>query len=58
MKKETQGKTDLYIASWLKSQSRDKVLVVQLTTQSIIIFNALFRPMELLIYCFRVELKY
>lgn len=25
MKKETQGKTDLYIASWLKSQPRDKV---------------------------------
>ncbi|KAL9262522.1 tas-like protein [Drosera capensis] len=26
MKKETQGKTDLYIGSWLKSQARDKVL--------------------------------
>ncbi|GAB2251654.1 hypothetical protein Droror1_Dr00004501 [Drosera rotundifolia] len=25
MKKETQGKTDLYIGSWLKSQVRDKV---------------------------------
>ncbi|GAV73799.1 Aldo_ket_red domain-containing protein [Cephalotus follicularis] len=27
MKKETQGKTDLYIASWLKSQPRNKVIV-------------------------------
>ncbi|GAU25244.1 hypothetical protein TSUD_17570 [Trifolium subterraneum] len=27
MKKETQGKTDLYIASWLKSQSRDKIIL-------------------------------
>ncbi|XP_058724278.1 uncharacterized protein LOC131595814 [Vicia villosa] len=27
MKKETQGTTDLYVASWLKSQSRDKVIV-------------------------------
>ncbi|RVW33381.1 Protein tas [Vitis vinifera] len=27
MKKETQGKTDLYIASWLKSQPRDKVIL-------------------------------
>ncbi|AES60254.1 putative aldo/keto reductase, NADP-dependent oxidoreductase domain-containing protein [Medicago truncatula] len=27
MKKETQGKTDLYIASWLKSQSRDKIII-------------------------------
>ncbi|KAK6929778.1 NADP-dependent oxidoreductase domain [Dillenia turbinata] len=27
MKKETQGRTDLYIASWLKSQPRDKVIV-------------------------------
>lgn len=27
MKKETQGKTDLYIGSWLKSQPRDKVLL-------------------------------
>lgn len=25
MRKETQGKTDLYIGSWLKSQPRDKV---------------------------------
>lgn len=27
MKKETQGKTDLYIGSWLKSQVRDKIIV-------------------------------
>ncbi|RWR83974.1 protein tas [Cinnamomum micranthum f. kanehirae] len=27
MRKETQGKTDLYIASWLKSMSRDKVIL-------------------------------
>ncbi|XP_077252874.1 uncharacterized protein LOC143892267 [Tasmannia lanceolata] len=27
MKKETQGRTDLYVGSWLKSQSRDKVIV-------------------------------
>ncbi|KAF7837465.1 Protein tas [Senna tora] len=27
MKKETQGKTDLYIGSWLKSQSRDKIIL-------------------------------
>ncbi|XP_010671025.2 uncharacterized protein LOC104887935 [Beta vulgaris subsp. vulgaris] len=27
MRKETQGKTDLYIASWLKSQPRDKVII-------------------------------
>lgn len=27
MKKETQGSTDLYIGSWLKSQPRDKVIV-------------------------------
>ncbi|CAN6883390.1 unnamed protein product [Brassica oleracea] len=27
MKKETQGKTDLYISSWLKSQSRDKFVL-------------------------------
>ncbi|ESQ36483.1 hypothetical protein EUTSA_v10007737mg [Eutrema salsugineum] len=27
MKKETQGKTDLYISSWLKSQSRDKIVL-------------------------------
>ncbi|XP_068664723.1 uncharacterized protein [Aristolochia californica] len=27
MKKETQGRTDLYISSWLKSQSRDKVIL-------------------------------
>ncbi|MED6148894.1 hypothetical protein PIB30_057338 [Stylosanthes scabra] len=27
MKKETQGRTDLYIASWLKSQSRDKIIL-------------------------------
>ncbi|KAF5195640.1 Voltage-gated potassium channel subunit beta-1 [Thalictrum thalictroides] len=27
MKKETQGRTDLYVASWLKSQPRDKVIV-------------------------------
>lgn len=27
MKKETQGKTDLYIASWLKSQPREKVIL-------------------------------
>lgn len=26
MKQETQGRTDLYVGSWLKSQSRDKVL--------------------------------
>ena len=25
MNKETQGRTDLYIGSWLKSQPRDKV---------------------------------
>lgn len=25
MKKETQGRTDVYIGSWLKSQPRDKV---------------------------------
>ncbi|KAL9319403.1 hypothetical protein ACSQ67_015920 [Phaseolus vulgaris] len=27
MKKETQGKTDLYIGSWLKSQPRDKIIL-------------------------------
>ncbi|XP_004497872.1 uncharacterized protein [Cicer arietinum] len=27
MKKETQGSTDLYIGSWLKSQSRDKIIL-------------------------------
>lgn len=27
MKKETQGRTDLYIGSWLKSQQRDKVII-------------------------------
>ncbi|OMO95437.1 Aldo/keto reductase [Corchorus olitorius] len=27
MRKETNGRTDLYIASWLKSQPRDKVIV-------------------------------
>ncbi|KAF3655738.1 Protein tas [Capsicum annuum] len=27
MKKETQGKTDLYISSWMKSQPRDKVIL-------------------------------
>ncbi|EEF28919.1 protein tas [Ricinus communis] len=27
MRKETQGRTDLYIGSWLKSQPRDKVIV-------------------------------
>uniref|UniRef100_A0A803LMQ7 NADP-dependent oxidoreductase domain-containing protein n=1 Tax=Chenopodium quinoa TaxID=63459 RepID=A0A803LMQ7_CHEQI len=27
MKKETQGRTDLYIGSWLKSQPRDKVII-------------------------------
>ncbi|KAG5560341.1 hypothetical protein RHGRI_003590 [Rhododendron griersonianum] len=27
MKKETQGRTDLYISSWLKSQPRDKIIV-------------------------------
>lgn len=27
MKKETQGRTDLYIGSWLESQPRDKVIV-------------------------------
>ncbi|KAJ4722723.1 Oxidoreductase Tas aldo/keto reductase family protein [Melia azedarach] len=27
MKKETQGRTDLYISTWLKSQPRDKVIV-------------------------------
>ncbi|KAL6185110.1 hypothetical protein ACLB2K_041245 [Fragaria x ananassa] len=27
MKKETQGLTDLYIASWLKSQQRDKIVL-------------------------------
>eukprot|EP00268_Persea_americana_P028017 TRINITY_DN27261_c0_g1_i1.p2 TRINITY_DN27261_c0_g1~~TRINITY_DN27261_c0_g1_i1.p2 ORF type:complete len:236 (+),score=42.19 TRINITY_DN27261_c0_g1_i1:23-730(+) len=27
MRKETQGKTDLYIASWLKSMPRDKVIL-------------------------------
>ncbi|GMH29200.1 hypothetical protein Nepgr_031043 [Nepenthes gracilis] len=27
VKKETQGRTDLYIGSWLKSQSRDKVII-------------------------------
>ncbi|KAL2921339.1 Protein tas [Bienertia sinuspersici] len=27
MRKETQGRTDLYVASWLKSQPRDKVIV-------------------------------
>ncbi|KAI4318033.1 hypothetical protein L6164_025845 [Bauhinia variegata] len=27
MKEETQGKTDLYIGSWLKSHSRDKVVI-------------------------------
>ncbi|KAL5701916.1 hypothetical protein ACHQM5_027198 [Ranunculus cassubicifolius] len=26
-KKETQGKTDLYISSWLKDQSRDKIIL-------------------------------
>uniref|UniRef100_A0A803LMQ6 NADP-dependent oxidoreductase domain-containing protein n=1 Tax=Chenopodium quinoa TaxID=63459 RepID=A0A803LMQ6_CHEQI len=27
MKKETQGRTDLYIGSWLKSQPRDKIII-------------------------------
>ncbi|XP_019051965.1 PREDICTED: uncharacterized protein LOC104589985 [Nelumbo nucifera] len=27
MKKETQGRTDIYIASWMKSQPRDKVIL-------------------------------
>ncbi|XP_020222272.1 uncharacterized protein LOC109804820 isoform X1 [Cajanus cajan] len=27
MKKETQGRTDLYIGSWLKSQPRDKIIL-------------------------------
>ncbi|KAF7151976.1 hypothetical protein RHSIM_Rhsim02G0037500 [Rhododendron simsii] len=27
MKKETKGRTDLYISSWLKSQPRDKIIV-------------------------------
>ncbi|XP_010522477.1 PREDICTED: uncharacterized protein LOC104801083 [Tarenaya hassleriana] len=27
MKKETQGRTDLYIASWMKSQPRDKIIL-------------------------------
>ncbi|XP_027366368.1 uncharacterized protein LOC113872766 isoform X1 [Abrus precatorius] len=27
MKKETQGKTDIYIGSWLKSQPRDKIIL-------------------------------
>ncbi|KAH9625498.1 hypothetical protein KSS87_018357 [Heliosperma pusillum] len=27
MKKETQGRTDLYIGSWLKTQPRDKVII-------------------------------
>ncbi|KAH7856861.1 hypothetical protein Vadar_006344 [Vaccinium darrowii] len=27
MRKETQGRTDLYISSWLKSQPRDKIIV-------------------------------
>ncbi|KAM7462530.1 hypothetical protein LguiA_030651 [Lonicera macranthoides] len=27
MKKETQGRTDLYVSSWLKSQPRDKVIL-------------------------------
>ncbi|OIW20924.1 hypothetical protein TanjilG_25730 [Lupinus angustifolius] len=27
MKKETQGSTDLYVGSWLKSQSRDKIIL-------------------------------
>ncbi|GMY27127.1 protein tas [Fagus crenata] len=27
LKKETQGKTDLYIGSWLKSQPRDKIIL-------------------------------
>ncbi|XP_057471404.1 uncharacterized protein LOC130760200 [Actinidia eriantha] len=27
MKKETQGRTDLYVGSWLKSQPRDKVIL-------------------------------
>ncbi|XP_062150024.1 uncharacterized protein LOC133858560 [Alnus glutinosa] len=27
MRKETQGKTDLYIGSWLKSQPRDKIIL-------------------------------
>ncbi|KAG9445662.1 hypothetical protein H6P81_011790 [Aristolochia fimbriata] len=27
MKKETQGRTDLYVGSWLKSRSRDKVIL-------------------------------
>lgn len=27
MKKETQGRTDLYISSWMKSQPRDKVIL-------------------------------
>jgi hypothetical protein len=47
MKKETQGKTDLYIASWLKSQSRDKVLVVQFTTPFILVYYVLLRQEQL-----------
>jgi len=36
MKKETQGRTDLYIGSWLKSQPRDKVLNAHYTLKYII----------------------
>lgn len=34
-RKETSGRTDLYIASWLKDQPRDKVIYKQLLTSSI-----------------------
>lgn len=35
MRKETQGKTDLFIGSWLKSQRRDKVLIFLMMTAPI-----------------------
>lgn len=38
MKKETQGRTDLYIGSWLKSRPRDKVLNALLSTLSVLLF--------------------
>lgn len=38
MKKETQGRTDLYIGSWMKGKSRDKVSLLIFDIWNNIIF--------------------
>lgn len=47
MKKETSGRTDLYIASWLKSQPRDKVLFSYQMTY----LCSWLEIFEILLYC-------